>query len=425
MTTLTFILEQCSSSNCKRIKRCCVIIYGVCCLSTAMIWLSSLIEAAVYFWDRMAVKRGRSNVVLQFGFSLALMSSALSFLLAVLHSKKKSLLIALLRDSKRATALAAFSVFNYPRKAIVHQFVPEIVSTDLKVKFIRYKWDKKSSRLGWTFFDTNRFLDALSSSNEDLPYQLYDSFAELKTSVDTTIFSVCLCGEYREICRHRQLSLLCDIHSRECNCSWQFFSSSDRRNCSWKKLEIQVDFCTSNSRATHTSRWSALELTFMNKFGFTFLTPFNYPKNINMTLIDYLQKQKDFRSRFKAMYVYIVESLIIRDNGLFLVNVLLAKLEDKQHRKMVRECVTCLIFKEWPPPLWYLSLQRCRRFLRYGGSLESISTNGHIPEMIQLFVADPYNNSEIFDIFSTLSLWHVYEWTYKPLRFGIFECIEL
>lgn len=210
-------------------------------------------------------------------------------------------------------------------------------------------------------------------------------------------------------------------HERFCNCTNTcVLPMSIKWPCFWQKIVIRifVDFYLDFSDPD-----LLYELTVLNTLNIHCLRPFNYPKNIkDKCLIDLLKQEGNFNTIFLDSYQYFSESLLLREDGFYLVNQFIEKLKSRSYQIIVKNYITKKLFKIWPPPLWYISVLKLREYLRNSKDFHEIN---YLESEIKRFVLNPKRDIANFNISSVLNFNYQSIWETESLSFGIMESLHL
>lgn len=395
------------------------IIFSLCSLTfllTTTAWITFTIGCNNHSWFNNIEKKP-INFDFGFGYTLALISSFFSLISSIVTFPVKC------RLQKIKNLFTDYRTIN--SAAVIHHMEQENCHTELEVTFIRYKWEGVNRGLKQIIFDSKEYFTPNKVSNESEKNEIYKEFLEESVNNKSSIiYSIQLCSDFREKLNRRQFKELAVSHLKECKCSDLLQRICTNSVCQWRTFEIQIDYqILSSDDKDECDGWNVTDLTLMNKLGFNFLSPISQPTNINLSLIGYLQKQKDFRSRFQIMSRYIVESLLIWNDGLNLIRELLQELNDSIHKKLIIKILKNEIFQTWPPPLWYTSLCKCRHFIEQDYLLP-IST--FTTENIRRFISNPTNQDyAIFSLFTLLDLKYQDFWLNDRLKYGIFDKLQI
>lgn len=195
-------------------------------------------------------------------------------------------------------------------------------------------------------------------------------------------------------------------------------SSTKKKPCDWKMLRLRLDPWKLNS-IDFENLMHIEDLILLQKMNVHFLTRFSYAEPTQYDcLLNCLQKFHGFDTLFMKMYVYIIESLIIREDGILLINQLLKNLQSSYLKIMVQNQITKKTFQNWPPPLWFHSLIKLRLMIRK--NLNSLDLK-YCAEDITSFIYHPMNIA-LFDIFQLLNLSFKDIWITE--KYGIFQNLQ-
>lgn len=190
--------------------------------------------------------------------------------------------------------------------------------------------------------------------------------------------------------------------------------------CQWQKLGIRIN-CSKLMTIDFTNVRHLRDLLFLNKMNFNFLTPFTHIEGTRKeSLIDCLQKHENFDEKFPKMMGFIIESLLIREDGLSLVNKLIKKLKNPKHKIAVRNLLS-KIFKIWPPPLWFYCLLKIRYEIRTCFKKTEKWTYLDIKESISDLITP---QSYTLDLFSVVNLSYYHIWIDENFKYGLFETLQ-
>lgn len=380
-------------------------------ITTSLQWIVFILEYH-QFKSKIVGETTKYEIMFERGLSLNLISYGLTAVLAFLGLESNIRWENIIGRFKIIHSNFPTSI-HLPSEAIASH-PPRNVPKRLVLKFYKWSWKDSKNKIYKANYSAY-YKNILRRSKRKLI--LYS----LTPNVD--YFTSFLQNQYKQINYQ---------HLQQCRCTKQYYTCCSQRKCNWKKIEIQVnierynnnnnnDYDNFDDPQLNNSYIDATDVAFLNKLGFSFISNFTLPKNCSWNIINFLQQQFEFSMKFSEMYICIVESLIINNNGLHLVNCLVNELINPQHKQMVISLVTNDIFKQWPPPLTLLSLTKVRHFIKE----KKIVYFSFIPPLIQRLIANPLENTDILDIFSIINLEYTNYWTEKEFRYGIFEELSI
>lgn len=414
-TACAFLMDLCSSTKMKS-KKLWMSFLIICILNCSVLILFYF-GAVIEYWEETLFKN--RPITIDTGFHITLYSSIISLILFFSIYLYNSKFKHVFKNFKTATVMRIYSVYRYPRRALVRKNEERVNKLNLNVKFIYHGWDRYDNKLFQRTFNPELYESVRDL--DEIETELLNCFIDQSTSnFDSILYSLPLCEKYWKLFERQHLLELEEAHSAECRYCMKRNLATDQFSivpeCSWNRYEIQVDM---------ESHWSLKNVVFMNLLGFTFLTPFNYPKNLNLSLLDYLQKQENFDEIFDDLYEYITESLLLREDGLTLIQEFINKLQKDNSKKLVIDYVICEIFRGEAPPLWFFCLQACRSFISRGGNIYTLVPKySFIPELLISFIIDPFSNSDIFNVKAILNLAYQDLWCNNLIRYGLFGSIH-
>lgn len=376
----------------------CFVMHLIFGFSTIFIMLvGSSFEAGSYMEKNKTCTIGLGYGIFLIGFSS--LNSLLTIILLLLIPKKSFVHSDYSNTKNEDTSLINLSTSDHITINL------EEINKDEIIQFIKYEWDQKNIEFTETIYYYNSS-DWNLLINEDNLKLIYEKFINDIHNKDNLLLYTLKQSEDAHFYELQK------THSKECNC-WTL----NQNNCSWSKHEILIDGKKLNLHSDWFINSNFLHLSIMNKMNIHFLTKFNCPENININFIDFLQRRYDFNCIFNEIYRYMVESIIIREDGLNLILQLIDNLNDKFHKQIILDHVIKNIFQIWPPPLWYFSLLKCR-ILKKSGILQFNQAYKGIKDY-EYFINDPFS-FELFELCSVLNLTYKTYWKHKYLCYGIF-----
>lgn len=211
-----------------------------------------------------------------------------------------------------------------------------------------------------------------------------------------------------------------DDHSRNCNCYNKFqYPFTLEIPCSWIKIDLVFNLGKLNDFNMDNVE-SLKELALLSKLNYHCLTKFNNRYIKKRCLLDIILNVSDFDVKVTELIKFLLESIIIREDGLKLMNEFL-QFASSAHKTYLVKVISKNIFKIWPPPLWFFSLMKLRQTIRTTVEYDVSCENDH--SNIMQFVLNPIENVTPFDTFSLLSLDHTKVWKDVLVTYGIFQSL--
>lgn len=309
-------------------------------------------------------------------------------------------------------------IFTY-RILMLKSYYSEIKSLDSEIeasfikstKFLQlleYRWNFLEKRMSCYEVDVNRLLSyKIAQSYNSIMYNniIYDSMSYYSASV----------------CHKKQNN----YHKAQTKCKFLPLP------CSWSRLRIRVDMSLYENNFFQ-NRTNLKLLSILNTMNFHILTPYNFSNFIDNSqsecLLDNIQQLDYFDKIFPKIYIYLIESLAIREDGLSLINQFIKKLKSPDHKLIIRCHVLLDTFRIWPPPLWYQSLLKIRYIIKKYHKQKILYKLFKVPlkdTILESSICNPLKNHFNLDIFSVLKLSFHSLWTNDDFICGIFERLSI
>lgn len=284
---------------------------------------------------------------------------------------------------------------------------PQNIHLGLRINFKIYQLRGKNQKIRYSRYHPSNYISKDTQWNEFTSNTAFQSGAMIKFQPS---------GRFQRSMKNFTRTFMKSIHVEECRKKKLIHTMNE---CQWKKLELELDLEIIRTTNNVEDKTDYINLLFMNKLGYTFLTSTNYENLPNFTLIEYLQMQTNFNVLFENLYVFMIESLIVREDGLQLIKQLITKLHDTWHQETIESHISDKLFKQWPLPLWYSCLLKIRQSLRRGKKVKYIEL---APFSIKNLILNPMESGRLFHI---LNLKYINNFSNEKLKYGLFESLNI